>query len=268
MAKNPTNFTPGPGDDDWDGIDHRHVRDLAMIAKDYPTQQLKHFRHKETGQLVEYYHGSPVFYLSRDGDVYCYNCANQEDAEPPIIAGQQVGQDDVSPKVRTCNGCGKKIYPIRIIRQNANARYIYNFQTGTVLCIGYETPVAMYLYEDDTIYETDINWSASLSKQLGKFSRSIANEPSRKARFAHLENTYYPKYDTCPQEQLDAILLEWTGDVRLAETRSAHENYNQGVEYRVNTRQYVGRYNDLRRILKERRTHKLVITDKGEGMIR
>jgi hypothetical protein len=86
MAVNPATFTPGRGDDDWDGIDHRHVRDLADVARDFPAQQLKHFRDKETGQLVEYSHGSLVFYLSADGQEWCADCANDGDAEPPIIA--------------------------------------------------------------------------------------------------------------------------------------------------------------------------------------
>jgi hypothetical protein len=263
MAKNPTNFTPGPGDTDWDGIDHRHLRDLEMVAEQYPNQQLKYFRDKETGQLVDYRRGSTVFYLSSGGQIYCAACANQGDAEPSIVAGQSNGDKDTKAEVRICDGCGKQIHPIRIIRQNANARYIYHFGTGNVLCIAFETPVAAYTYVSDTVYVTDINWSKSLSKQVGRFWSSISKEPSRKAREDIAEDSYYCKREECLQESLDAILMDWTGDVRLPETRSAHENYNQGVGYRVNTRQYVGRYDHLRTVLASRATHKVAITDRA-----
>jgi hypothetical protein len=262
MAVNPATFTPGRGDDDWDGIDHRHVRDLADVARDFPAQQLKHFRDKETGQLVEYSHGSLVFYLSADGQEWCADCANDGDAEPPIIAGQTTGNKDVSPKERICSGCGKIIHPIRIIRQNANARYIYNFQTGNVLCIAFETPIVIYAYVSDTVYVTDIRWSHSMNRQVNRFWSSVSKDPSRKERFKEQSEKFYTERDTCTQEALDAILKDWTGDERLAETRSAHDNYNQGVGYRVNTRQYIGRYEELRESLTIRKTHKVAITDK------
>ena len=264
MAVNPTTFTPGPGDADWDGIDHRHVRDLETIRKNFPSQQLKLFRHKDTGKLMEYRAGFAVFYLSADGQEWCVNCAEDAEANPPIIAAQTTGHKDVDPIVRVCSGCGKHIHPIRIVRQNANARYIYNFQTGSVMCIGFETPIAMYIYDSHLIYNTDINWSMSMSKQLGRFDKTMRDERRKQPESAELS---YPKEETCKQEQLDDVLFDWTGDVRLVETRSAHENYNLGVGYRVNTRQYIGRYDDLRTILTDRKTHKMVITDKGEGTI-
>lgn len=49
--------------------------------------------------------GYPLVYHSSDGSVFCPDCANQTDAEPPITGAliHWEGQPEV------CSGCGKEI---------------------------------------------------------------------------------------------------------------------------------------------------------------
>ena len=49
--------------------------------------------------------GYPMFYYDRDGDEYCPDCANQDKADPPIVAGDVYweGPDSI------CVGCGARI---------------------------------------------------------------------------------------------------------------------------------------------------------------
>ena len=43
----------------------------------------------------------------------------------------------------------------------------------TLLCISYETPVAIYDFRDDSFFETDINWSSSTGKHVSEFQWHI-----------------------------------------------------------------------------------------------
>jgi len=48
--------------------------------------------------------GYPFFFFSEDGSTWCFDCAKQEDAEPPIT-GRQINYEDEWH----CDGCGKEI---------------------------------------------------------------------------------------------------------------------------------------------------------------
>jgi hypothetical protein len=49
--------------------------------------------------------GYPIYYLSDDGQVFCPDCANQEDAEPEITAADINYEDPAL----ICEGCGVQI---------------------------------------------------------------------------------------------------------------------------------------------------------------
>ena len=49
--------------------------------------------------------GYPVFYFSKDGTIFCPDCANQADAEP-LITDYEINYED--PNLY-CNGCSKRI---------------------------------------------------------------------------------------------------------------------------------------------------------------
>lgn len=49
--------------------------------------------------------GYPFYYLAANGTTFCPPCANQEDAEPPIVA-RDVNWEDPA---LYCDGCGNRI---------------------------------------------------------------------------------------------------------------------------------------------------------------
>jgi hypothetical protein len=60
---------------------------------------------RASGRLVSELNGVAVFYLSADGQAWCPACANQEDAEPPIVAFQTLGDSENDPDSVMCSGC-------------------------------------------------------------------------------------------------------------------------------------------------------------------
>lgn len=61
----------------------------------------------DDGQLSAYAWpgGYPLAYYAEDAGPYCPECANQEDAEPPIVAAEVNWEDSEMH----CDGCGKRI---------------------------------------------------------------------------------------------------------------------------------------------------------------
>lgn len=49
--------------------------------------------------------GAALYYYDKDGGMYCVDCANQEDAEPPIVDGDTY--EEGPP--RYCDGCNKEL---------------------------------------------------------------------------------------------------------------------------------------------------------------
>lgn len=97
----------------------------------------------------------------------------------------------------------------KVKRVGENMRHILWEQNA--LLISYETPVAMYDATSNTIFRTDIRWSASTAQHISRFLRDLQVS-------AH--------YETIKQEGLDRILKDLNGDVRFLERRGAKDRYS------------------------------------------
>jgi hypothetical protein len=62
----------------------------------------------EDGKLPAYAWpgGYPLYYLSREGDTFCPDCANQADAEPEIVYYETNWEDEDL----FCDGCAAQIH--------------------------------------------------------------------------------------------------------------------------------------------------------------
>lgn len=78
-----------------------------LTTKREMAAQLRMLRGQNDGKLPAYAWpgGYPFYYLSADGRTWCPNCANQNDAEPPITA-YDVNYEDTD---LLCDGCGARL---------------------------------------------------------------------------------------------------------------------------------------------------------------
>lgn len=194
------------------------VMTAAEVAKEFPQQDVKHFRNRTTDKLVRFKGKGgkqyAVFYISEDGRSFCAPCANQ-DADPPIIAGQLNG-NSVNDQLVICEGCGAPIYPIEVIRGKNTVTLIVRREDGLrdAVLVSYETPVATFCLDQNLFFETDINWSRSTGQQISDFAwemrRYLAAEQGIVDSMGRPDGYKLPSptKDTISQELLDETLAK------------------------------------------------------------
>ena len=237
------------------------ITTVEDIARDFPTQQLKFFRDRTTQELVRFKRIKGirynVFYLAADGHQFCWHCANQEDAEPPIVAGQ-VNGDKATDVLRQCDGCGASIYPLKLIDLNRNhaALHVVNDRgEETVIGISFETPVAVYDFMADTFHRSDIAWSRSTEQHISEIDWHIREILAERLGFKNRYDVpchYWPP-QYIKQEELDDHLKLYLGSTRLP---SGRDPKSYGHQPLINT---VRDYDRIRKELAEATTDKVVV---------
>jgi hypothetical protein len=230
----------------------------ADVAKEFPQQDVKHFRNRTTGKLVRFKgRGNKqyaVFYISGDSRTFCAPCANQ-DADPPIVAGQLTG-NSVNDQLVLCDGCGFPIYPIEVIRTKNTVTLIVRREDGMrdAVLVSYETPVATFSLDQNFLFVTDINWSSSTGGHVGDFAWDMRAYLAAE-QGVDKWSLEYPTKETVGQERLDETLAQYLGSNRLLDPRDPVLDYTH--QPRLDTA--VMNYDRIRAELAAAKTDKVVI---------
>lgn len=238
------------------------------VREKWAKQDLKFFRDRETRDLVRFKRIQGVrynvMYIASTGHQFCHACANQEDAEPPIVAGQVIG-DAPTDTMQQCEGCGFAIYPLQIVplRGSKNASYVQVRNLAGqefAILVSYETPVALFYLDRRIGSRTDIAWSRSTEQQISDFEwqmRGVLAERDGLLDSQGRPDRYRIKVErleSIGQEALDDILRTYIGSHRLPDKRDPDLDYS--FQSRINT---VMDYTQVRADLAAAKVDRLVV---------